>query len=274
MYRKLFCLTALALSLLSARTGKAEIVFSDAFNYTLGNLAGQNGGSGFSTAYTGGTSQVSGALPGTTGNSVAIGNTGTFRDLSATRSTAGNTFYFSIISRVNSGFASYAGISLFETGAERLFQGVPNGPPNGQLGVDNNAGTVSRWSGTQTDTTYLTLFALTSSGGNTTINMYADTNLALTGNDLIATGSKASVTRSDFSFNRIRIEGGATGVSFAGMAMATTANEAVGFTTQSVPEPGTLLLGGIAAACGGGGVWWKRRRRPVENQLTAETPAD
>ena len=28
----------------------------------------------------------------------------------------------------------------------------------------------------------------------------------------------------------------------------------------AVPEPGTLLLGGIAAACGGGGVWWKRRK--------------
>lgn len=31
--------------------------------------------------------------------------------------------------------------------------------------------------------------------------------------------------------------------------------------TTAVPEPGTLLLGGIAAACGGSGVWWKRRRR-------------
>jgi hypothetical protein len=29
----------------------------------------------------------------------------------------------------------------------------------------------------------------------------------------------------------------------------------------SVPEPGTLLLGGIAAACGGGGVWWRRNRK-------------
>ena len=30
----------------------------------------------------------------------------------------------------------------------------------------------------------------------------------------------------------------------------------------TVPEPGTLLLGGIAAACGGGGVWWRRKRKP------------
>jgi hypothetical protein len=33
---------------------------------------------------------------------------------------------------------------------------------------------------------------------------------------------------------------------------------------QAVPEPGTLLLGGLAAACGGGGVWWKRRKRKTD----------
>jgi len=43
----------------------------------------------------------------------------------------------------------------------------------------------------------------------------------------------------------------------------------------SVPEPGTLLLGGIAAACGGGGVWWKRRRRrPAADNSNEETPAN
>lgn len=31
--------------------------------------------------------------------------------------------------------------------------------------------------------------------------------------------------------------------------------------TTAVPEPGTLLLGGIAAACGGSGVCWMRRRK-------------
>ena len=29
----------------------------------------------------------------------------------------------------------------------------------------------------------------------------------------------------------------------------------------AVPEPGTLLLGGIAAVTGGTGVWWKRRKK-------------
>jgi hypothetical protein len=40
----------------------------------------------------------------------------------------------------------------------------------------------------------------------------------------------------------------------------------------AVPEPGTLLLGGIAAACGGTGVWWKRRKRQPQPETT-EQPA-
>jgi hypothetical protein len=38
-----------------------------------------------------------------------------------------------------------------------------------------------------------------------------------------------------------------------------------------VPEPGTLLLGGIAAACGGGGVWWRRRRQQTKQPTATET---
>lgn len=32
------------------------------------------------------------------------------------------------------------------------------------------------------------------------------------------------------------------------------------FEVVGVPEPGTMLLGGIAAAVGGAGAWWKRRK--------------
>ena len=42
-------------------------------------------------------------------------------------------------------------------------------------------------------------------------------------------------------------------------------------TISMVPEPGTLLLGGIAVACGGGGVWWRRKRKaaPVVEEEAA-----
>jgi LPXTG-motif cell wall-anchored protein len=39
----------------------------------------------------------------------------------------------------------------------------------------------------------------------------------------------------------------------------------------AVPEPGTLLLGGIAALTGGGGVWWKRRRKGAGNSNPTES---
>jgi hypothetical protein len=40
-----------------------------------------------------------------------------------------------------------------------------------------------------------------------------------------------------------------------------------------VPEPGPLLLGGIAAACGGGGAWWRRRRRQAKEVAVADPAA-
>jgi len=47
-----------------------------------------------------------------------------------------------------------------------------------------------------------------------------------------------------------------------GGATWTNASFAAGFGGQinTVPEPGTLILGGIAAFSGGAGFWWKRRK--------------
>jgi hypothetical protein len=61
------------------------------------------------------------------------------------------------------------------------------------------------------------------------------------------------------NMNRIFNGGASSGNLIAGVVNA-----------SAVPEPGTLLLGGIAAACGGGGVWWKRRKRKaVEGERVA-----
>ena len=42
---------------------------------------------------------------------------------------------------------------------------------------------------------------------------------------------------------------------------------------QAVPEPGTMLMGGIAAAVGGAGAWWKRRKQRRAAAEAAATPA-
>jgi hypothetical protein len=41
----------------------------------------------------------------------------------------------------------------------------------------------------------------------------------------------------------------------------------------AVPEPGTLILGGIAAACGGGGAWWRRKRHQASKATAQESVA-
>ncbi|MFM8930539.1 MAG: PEP-CTERM sorting domain-containing protein, partial [Gemmataceae bacterium] len=48
---------------------------------------------------------------------------------------------------------------------------------------------------------------------------------------------------------------------FNGTSWTSTTNSLGATINVSVPEPGTLLLGGIAAACGSGGVWWRRKRK-------------
>lgn len=48
-------------------------------------------------------------------------------------------------------------------------------------------------------------------------------------------------------------------------------NQNFRFELSSVPEPGTLLLGGIAAVGGGGGVWWKRRRKSAGSSTVTES---
>ncbi len=53
-------------------------------------------------------------------------------------------------------------------------------------------------------------------------------------------------------------------------ATPVSANQFLNYQLSAVPEPGTMLLGGIAAACGVAGVWWKQRRAAAE---AAATPA-
>jgi hypothetical protein len=85
---------------------------------------------------------------------------------------------------------------------------------------------------------------------------------AVTTGDVVAkwattTNSGFSET-SPYSFASQTLAGGdGTGSNYAQFGVA-------------VPEPGTLLLGGIAALTGGGGFWWKRRRKGAGNSAATE----
>jgi hypothetical protein len=78
-------------------------------------------------------------------------------------------------------------------------------------------------------------------------------------------------THSDITVEMVKIEGTYTtgSIKLAGLAVASTANEAVAFTHTAVPEPGTLLLGSLAATLGGFGFWRQRRKRPSPNRRPA-----
>ena len=54
---------------------------------------------------------------------------------------------------------------------------------------------------------------------------------------------------------------------------AMTGGKFINYQLSAVPEPGTMLLGGIAAAVGGAGAWWKRRKQRLAAAEAAATPA-
>lgn len=67
----------------SATRATAATIFSDAFAYSTGTLAGNNGGFGWGGSWSGGASVVTGPLPGTYGASVRMSDdaTITFRPM-------------------------------------------------------------------------------------------------------------------------------------------------------------------------------------------------
>ena len=79
-----------------------------------------------------------------------------------------------------------------------------------------------------------------------------------------ASSSSLQWAKGDTSTNyNSPITGGGTlnSLSFNGTNWTSSTNSLGAKINVSVPEPGTLLLGGMAAACGGGGVWWRRKRK-------------
>lgn len=242
------------------------MIFSDDFDYAAGNLAGKSGGTGWGGAWAGGNSLVAGSLPGSTGNSVSISSDAsiTSRALGSTITTGGATSYYlsflfnaSPVPPANGG--DYAGISLTGAGTS-FFSGVPGS--SGQLGFDwqnEGDGLFSATSGT----TYLVLLELTagSTSGLTMANFHITSNLATTGTALAGGTPEAFLEGQNFSFASVEIAGGYSSgsVSLAGLALATSANEAVSLTVAAIPESSATgwLAAGLLLAAGA----IRRRRR-------------
>jgi hypothetical protein len=250
----------------------SALLFTENFNYTIGsNLGGQNGGTGFSGAWSGGSSTIVAGLGGT-GNAVQIGSSTATRSLSSTFSTSGNTFYISyLMNASNFAGGNYTGISLWDGATEQMFFGIPwqaqkfGFDARSSLGV---AGIKTVDFAPSINTTYLVTLGLlpSATSGKVDIKMWATSNLGIDPNTLVAGAANASLlgTRNNFSFNTLKLNGDYAGsLKVSGIANAPTAAEAINFSTQSatpVPEPGTwaaaaLLAGGAAFAR------WRKRAK-------------
>ena len=268
--KKSLPISIFALFLAFVGAANAALLFSENFDYTIGsNLAGQNGGSGFSGAWSGGDSTIVSGLGGT-GNAVQIGASIASRALSSTFSTSGNTFYISYLMNVSdfSG-GNYTGISLWNGASEEVFFGIPYQSQNfgfdarGDTGV---AGIQEVNFSPSINTTYLVTFGLlpSATSGKVDLKMWATSNLGVDPNTLVAGAANASFlgTRDNFSFNTLKLNGDYAGsLKVSGIANAPTAAEAINFSTQSaapVPEPGTWAA---AALLAGGAAFMRWRRR-------------
>ena len=261
-----------AATLFALSPAHSALLFTENFNYPISsNLAGQNGGSGFSGAWSGGNSTIVAGLGGT-GNAVQIGSSIASRSLSSTFSTSGNTFYISYLMNVsNFSGGNYTGISLWNGGSEEMFFGIPYG--TGNFGFDAHAGNGAADIKTvnfspATNTTYLVTLGLlpSATSGKVDVKMWATSDLGVDPNTLVSGAANASLlgTKNNFSFNTVKLNGDYAGnLKVSGIATAPTASEAINFSTQSappVPEPGTwaaaaLLAGGAAFAR------WRKRAK-------------
>jgi len=120
------------------RVSYAVVVAVDSFDYATGNLATQNGGTGFSTAWTAGTAQVQ--TPGLTytgltsaGNKVFVsGSNQTWRQFASAQGTGDSTLWISFIGqRAGTDFVRFFGVSFY--------QGDVNTSANEHLTIGENS---------------------------------------------------------------------------------------------------------------------------------------
>lgn len=250
----------------------ASVLISEPFNYSVGaNLAGENGGSGFSGAWDFGNSTIVAGFGGS-GNAVQIGRVepAQLRTLSTPTSTAGQSLYFTYLINVSSfGTGNFAGLSLWNNSTnEVMFFGIPWNRTS--FGFDARAGNgetdIKTVNFTPTaNTTYLFALGLLPSltTGKVDVKLWATSDLGINPDLLVAGTANASLpgVKNNFSFNRFGMNGNYSNtLRLAGIAASTNVSLAAASTLSSVPEPSTYAL---LLMAGAGALWWARRRQQV-----------
>lgn len=241
-------LVGLALTSLPA---KATSIFTETFNYAVGaNLDGQNGGSGFSGAWTGGNSTIVGGIGGAGTSALQVG-TESKRTLLSTFNTSGNSFYLSyVMNSSNFSGGNYTGISLWQGNTENMFLGIPWNAQKFGFDAHGGNGTADIKTVDFTplaNTSYLVTFALlpSATSGKVDIKLWATSDLSVDANTLLSATPNASLigSRNNFTFDNVRVNGNYAGaLKLSGLSSATTGAEAMSVSVASVPEPSALSL--------------------------------
>ncbi|AWI75261.1 PEP-CTERM sorting domain-containing protein [Parazoarcus communis] len=244
----------------------AAIIASDNFDYATGEVAGQNGGSGWAGAWSANTGVTQVVTPSTSlGGSNALQVTGNnnnaaYRQLSSAFS--GNSLFVDFYIQLDAGVLSAndflglwldtastgdhtnrpnIGIKADGSGTNDVF--VRTNGTNGAFAASSNIGTTN-------DITYhiVGLLSRTAPGNYTSFSMWLDPMFAdLSTPDAVMTGNTGLSQINYVGFRSVNLDSGDV-LLIDGLQLSTTWSEALRIstsTTNDVPEPGTAALIGL-----------------------------
>jgi hypothetical protein len=231
--------------------------FVEEFAYPAGNLAGNNGGSGFSAAWNAGGSVVS---PGLTngalavaGNAASLINQTAFRPLgrSFNATNSGQIWVGVLMERMDAN-GQWGGLSLFSgTSTEKFFMGSVGGNYGMVSYASPGASQFNGPASSQGATTFL-VYQLQASRTNVAVSFYANPALG----DTPPATPTDTATSGDFTFDTIRLgTGGSTirfdevriGASWASVAPTRTAPALAGIASQTIGVGVTLSVTNVTA---------------------------
>jgi len=251
MNRLFSALAATAAAAVLAPLAAASPIAFEAFDYAPGQLGTASGGSGWTTSWAGGSTNVT--APGLVGSGVGSASTnklttnndnnGAFRSVSS-QGADGTTVWLRYLTSGTGApvAAGYAGVSLFAGNVENLFTGKRSNQTT--LGVERSGQANGGGDSTVTaDTaTHLLVYRIDFGGGTTAgnekVTMYIDPAPGA------APNVAPSVTLPDvtnFTFDRVRIQSGnGSNFNVDEVALGTTYADVV-------PEPATIGFVGLGA---------------------------